>query len=214
MSEAKHKDFRVVPTPKRTDITTLQGHRALGHRVVAGLAVREKFGEEAVLGRPIACKKKLRRNPNTSSESDHPSTPKAKRKEWSHNLHVSPATVHHTEAFFSTVRGIYGREHDDLMDDLDVNVAIWGIFLNAALRAAVHLGQDCEPTLCSEWEKWEMILFQPGRAKLNGIRKNNHFKDMNRTDGMPTEFEWKKIPRNHIVGPPREDVKSDERPTV
>ena len=36
-----------------------------------------------------------------------------------------------------------------------------------------------------------MILLQLGRAKLNGIRKNNHFKDMNRIDGMPTEFEWK-----------------------
>ena len=27
------------------------------------------------------------------------------------------------------------------------------------------------PTLCSVWEKWEMIPFRPGRAKLNGIRK-------------------------------------------
>ena len=25
------------------------------------------------------------------------------------------------------------------------------------------------------------------------IRKNNHFKDMNRIHGMPTEFEWKNI---------------------
>ena len=27
------------------------------------------------------------------------------------------------------------------------------------------------PTLCSAWEKWEMILLRPGRAKLNGILK-------------------------------------------
>ena len=27
------------------------------------------------------------------------------------------------------------------------------------------------PTLCSVWEKWEMILLRPGRAKLNGFRK-------------------------------------------
>ena len=39
---------------------------------------------------------------------------------------MSPATVHHTEAVFSIVREIYGREHDDPMDDLDVNMAIWG----------------------------------------------------------------------------------------
>ena len=31
---------------------------------------------------------------------------------------------------------------DDPMNDLDVNMAIWGILLNATLRAAVHLGQD------------------------------------------------------------------------
>ena len=26
------------------------------------------------------------------------------------------------------------------------------------------------PTLCSAWEKWEMILLRPGKAKLSGIR--------------------------------------------
>ena len=60
---------------------------------------------------------------------------------------MSPATAHHTEAVFSIVRGIYGREHDDPMGDLDVNVAILGIFLNVTLRAAVHLGQDYEANL-------------------------------------------------------------------
>ena len=137
-----------------------------------------------------------------------------------------------TICFFSIVKG----EHDDPMDDLDVNMAIWGIFLNATLRAAAHLGQDHEanlrfvknnlwnrkgqlfreagklisdqneitgkwttdfqdatwmstsffvrkglsdhqhqnlssPTLCSVWEKGEMILLNPGRGKFNGIRK-------------------------------------------
>ena len=36
------------------------------------------------------------------------------------------------------------EKHDDPVDDLDVNMAIWGIFLNTTLRAAVHLGQDYE----------------------------------------------------------------------
>ena len=53
----------------------------------------------------------------------------------------------HTEAVFSIVREIYGREHDDPLSDLDVNVTIWGICLNATLRAAVHLGQDYEVNL-------------------------------------------------------------------
>ena len=74
-------------------------------------------------------------------KSDHPGSPKAERIEWPHHLHVSPATVHHTETVFSIVRGVHGREHDDPMDNLDENMAIWGIFLNTTLQAAVHLGQ-------------------------------------------------------------------------
>ena len=85
--------------------------------------------------------------PNASSKSDCQGSPKAERKEWSHNLHVSPATVHHTKGNVLDRQGIYGLEHDDPMDDFDVNVAIWGIFMNATLRAAVHLGQDYEANL-------------------------------------------------------------------
>ena len=73
--------------------------------------------------------------------------PKAERIEWPHILHVSPATVHHMEAVFSIIRKIYEREPDDPVDDLDVNIAIWGIFLNTTLQAAVHLGQDYEAKL-------------------------------------------------------------------
>ena len=45
---------------------------------------------------------------------------------------------------FSIVRKIYEREPTDNMEDLDVNVALWSIFLNTTLQAAVHLGQDYE----------------------------------------------------------------------
>ena len=55
--------------------------------------------------------------------------------------------IAYAEAVFSIVRDIHGREHDDPMDDLDLNMAIWGIFLNATLRAAVHFGQDNEAKL-------------------------------------------------------------------
>ena len=64
-----------------------------------------------------------------------------------YNLHVSPATNHHMEAVFSMVREIYGREHDDTMDDLDVIWLFWSTVLTATLRAAVHLGQDYEVNL-------------------------------------------------------------------
>ena len=110
------------------------------------LSESETGSEEEVTGRPVACNT-AQGKPDASSKSDHPGGPKAERTEWSHNLHVSPATVHHTEAVFLIVRNIYGREHDDLMDDLDVNLTIWGIFLKTTLRAAVHLGQDYDANL-------------------------------------------------------------------
>ena len=103
--------------------------------------------EEEVTGKPVAYKT-ANGIPYASSKSDCQGGPKAVKEEnWSHNLYISPATVHHMEAVFSIVRNIYGREHDDPMDGLDVNLAIQGIFLNTTLQAAVHLGQDCEANL-------------------------------------------------------------------
>ena len=51
------------------------------------------------------------------------------------------------EAVFSIVRKIYEREPDDPLEDWDVSIAIWDMFLNATLQAAVHLGQDDEANL-------------------------------------------------------------------
>ena len=102
--------------------------------------------EEAVTERPIAHETATGK-PFASSKPDYQGGPKAERKEWPHHLHMSPATVHHKEAVFSIVREISGREHDDPMNDVDVNMAIWGIFLNATLQAAVYLGQDYETNL-------------------------------------------------------------------
>ena len=32
------------------------------------------------------------------------------------------------------------------------------------------------------------------KSKIKWYSENNHFKDMNRIDGLPTEFEWKIFP--------------------
>ena len=101
----------------------------------------ETGSEVDVTGRPVAYTTATG-TPYASSKSDCQGGPKAERIEWSHKLHVSPATVHHTEAVFSIVRKIYEREPADPMEDLDVNAAIWSIFLNTTPQAAVHLGQD------------------------------------------------------------------------
>ena len=104
------------------------------------LSESETGSEEDVTGKPAAYK-------TAAGKPYAPSKSACQGREWSHNLQVSPATIHHTEAVFSIVRGIYGQELDDPLSDFDVNMAIWGIFLNATLRAAVHLGQDYEVNL-------------------------------------------------------------------
>ena len=51
---------------------------------------------------------------------------------------TQPTRVSNHNSSFGTVflivREIYGREHDDPMKDLDVNMVIWGTYLNATLQ--------------------------------------------------------------------------------
>ena len=59
-----------------------------------------------------------------------------------HHYHISPDCVPHRNKVCSIVRQTYGRSPTDDLNDLDVNTAIWGIFMTVTLHAAVHLGQD------------------------------------------------------------------------
>ena len=101
------------------------------------------------------------------------------------SLDVSPVTIHHTEAAFPIARGIYGRGHDDPMDDLDVNMAIWSIFLKTTHRAAVHLGQDHEANLQyvknNRWNSVGLLFHETGKLiseqkEITGV-KTLGFKD-------------------------------------
>ena len=102
--------------------------------------------EEEVTERPVACETAKGKS-NASSKSDCKAGPKAERIEWSHNLHMSPATIHHTEAVFSIVRrnlltrkwrpyGWFGREHGYLgqisechsSSDISSWTGLWGDF--------------------------------------------------------------------------------------
>ena len=149
------------------------------------------------------------------------------------------------------------------MEDLNVNLAIWGMFMNSTLRAAVHLGKDYDKNLhhaknhiwdslgqlfCEierliseqsdilgpktpeivglksfeiEENTWRSMSSLCERAyqtttakvyvfsdsvlctgemggdpnaawmhKIKWYSQNNHFKELNRIDGMQTEFEW------------------------
>ena len=60
---------------------------------------------------------------------------------WDHYLHISPDTSHYMDAVFSMVTKIHGKQPGDPIEDLNVNLATWRMFMNTRLQAAVHLGK-------------------------------------------------------------------------
>ena len=90
-----------------------------------------------------------------------------------HFLSISPQTISCTEAVYDMVRKVYERPAGDPMDDLDVNVAIWGIFMNATLKAATHLGNDHDVNLRNvknySWRSTRELFGE--REKLISVRQ-------------------------------------------
>ena len=84
--------------------------------------------------------RKLQGNLLHPENSEDSGDPKAGNRNWPHNFHMSSAVVSHMEQVYSIVRKIYDRSSTDNLDDLDVNTAISGTFMNTTLHAAVHLG--------------------------------------------------------------------------
>ena len=64
----------------------------------------ETGSEEDVTGKPLDYKTAAGK-PHALSKSDCQGSPKAEKSDWSHNLDVTPVTIHHTEAAFPIVRG-------------------------------------------------------------------------------------------------------------
>ena len=60
---------------------------------------------------------------------------------WPHHFHTLTVVLH-MEKVYSIVRQICGRSPTDNLNDLDVSNAVWGIFMNVTLRAALHIGRD------------------------------------------------------------------------
>ena len=191
-------------------------------------------------------------------------------KEWPRNLHMSPARVPHMETVFSIVTKIIEWEPADPMEDLDVNAAIWGVFLNTTLQSSssswTRLWGEFtirqESSLGSLWDNYSMKLEDwsvikqkslvwkrlisknlrgdrqaccaaelirppmpkptsspddPSAAWKNKIKRyseNNHFKELNRIDGMQTEFEWTIFPRFTTLDILEETQNFDGRLTV
>ena len=72
------------------------------------------------------------------------------------------------------------------------------------LRSRVYQIKHAETNIFSDSVlcvgKWEMIRLQLGRTKSKWYSENDHFKDINRIDGVPTEFEWKIFPGFTTLG--------------
>ena len=64
-----------------------------------------------------------------------------------HIFYISWAVVSYIDKVCSIVRKTYDRGPADEMENLNVNAAIWRMFVNTALQAAVHLGQDYDQNL-------------------------------------------------------------------
>ena len=62
----------------------------------------------------------------------------------------------------------------DSMEDLDVNLAIWEMFVNTTLRASVHLGKDFDMNfkICKESSLEHCgTAFQGNRKSWSGVRQ-------------------------------------------
>ena len=71
-----------------------------------------------------------------SKSSEYSWNSEAGSRKWPHNFHVSPAAAPHMEKVYSIVRQIYGRSPTDDLNDLDVNTAMWSIFMNFTLPSS------------------------------------------------------------------------------
>ena len=79
------------------------------------------------------------------------------------------------EKVHSIVRKIHGRNPTDDLNDLDVNNAVWGTFMNVTLEAAVLLGRDYMVNL--QFTKNQLLksvkqLFQVTAKVVRGSERN------------------------------------------
>ena len=77
----------------------------------------------------------------------------------------------------SIVRKTYDRGPTDGTDDLNVNEAIWRLFLNTTLQAAVHLGQEYDQNLRSaENHFWSSLkkLFEETEKLIKNQTDSDH----------------------------------------
>ena len=73
-------------------------------------------------------------NPQTPEDSEK-SEPESRT--WPHHFRISPHCADHMKKVFSIIRKTHDRKQTDDLKHLDVNTAIWSIYVSVTLQAAV-----------------------------------------------------------------------------
>ena len=95
----------------------------------------------------VACKKERGKNLRLPVFEKIQGFLEAEGRKWPHNFYISSEVVSYVDKVYSIVRKTYDRGPTDEMKDLIVNAAIWRMFMNTTLQAAVHLRQDYDQNL-------------------------------------------------------------------
>ena len=78
---------------------------------------------------------------------------------------------------------MYDRNRGDEMLDRDVNAMIWGIFMSATTKAAVHLGQDHHENLHNNTDFQKVKHCSMFRSNWSGIRRKRYLECL-RSNGV------------------------------
>ena len=104
--------------------------------VAEKLAATDKSQESSSHQKEVTWKPVASRNSGNSESSEVGS------RKGTRHFDMSPVVVPHVEKVCSIVQKVYGRSPTDDLNDLDVNNAMWCIFMNVTLQAVVHPGRD------------------------------------------------------------------------
>ena len=89
-----------------------------------------------------ACGKPLAGETAESISSSFQKSQNHKAATWNNCLQLSIPANKFTNAVFSMVWNIYGKYHDESMDDLDVHLAIWRMFVYISLQTSISIGKE------------------------------------------------------------------------
>ena len=195
------KNLGILKAPCRTDWSST-GNPDARDRNHDGASGSQGWQKDAFAdvstGKPVA--------PGYPGNSENSGTER-NDEDWPHNLHIATNCVLRMEKIFSIVRQRYGLSPTDLMKILDVNTAIWGIFMPVTLQLAVHLGKEYTENLQSQGDGVPQGMSQTGCGGLASVprlckhllpssRRGKYLQfDARKEDGVPARVSGRHVVR-------------------